>query len=331
MSQVDIVIVNWNAGVQLRRCLNSIASAMHSVRIGMVVVVDNNSKDGSADNVEHLNLPLHVIRNSTNRGFGAACNQGARVCQSPYLLFLNPDTEVESTSLSVPLQFLESNRNRDVGACGIQLVNATGEVSRSCARLPSPGNLLANALGLPQIAPAYFRGIHLSEWSHDATKDVDHVIGAFYFIRRELFDQTRGFDERFFVYLEDLDLSHSVIRLGKRIVYLTSAKAFHEGGGTSSQVKAQRLFYSRRSRIQYSRKHFSLIQTLLVAAATLLVEPMLMSVRAIIRRSPRELYQTTYGFLMLWADLANCLRSHPDAVSSVPNVSVSNSTTSKVA
>lgn len=308
MPQVDIVIVNWNGGAQLRRCLDSISRVADSVLIGTVVVVDNNSNDGSPDNLEQVNLPLHVIRNSTNRGFGAACNQGASICKSPYLLFLNPDTEVESTSLSVPLHFLESHRNRDVGVCGIQLVNATGEVSRSCARLPSSGNLIANALGLPQIAPAYFRGVHLSEWSHDSTRDVDHVIGAFYFIRRELFDQIRGFDERYFVYLEDLDLSHSVTQLGKRIVYLTSAKAFHRGGGTSDQVKSHRLFYSRRSRIQYSYKHFGRFQALSVTLATLFIEPLLMVLRGLIHRSPREIGETLFGFKMLWSDLPNWSR-----------------------
>jgi N-acetylglucosaminyl-diphospho-decaprenol L-rhamnosyltransferase len=186
-------------------------------------------------------------------------------------------------------------------------------------------------LGLSKLAPRWFYGMPMVEWSHDETRAVDQVIGAFFFVRRHWYSQLQGFDQRFFVYFEEVDFCKRLIDHGQRVMYLASAKAFHRGGGTSEQVKAHRLFYSRRSRIQYSHKHFSRLQALTVTTATLVCEPLLMVIRGMIHRSPREISETLFGFRMLWADLANCLRSHPDAVSSVHNVSVSNSTTSKAA
>lgn len=308
MSRIDIVIVNWNGGQQIHRCLASLAQLLGLVDVGKVVVVDNASTDGSVDDFDALPFSVHLIRNQTNRGFGAACNQGARICESPFLLFLNPDTEVEVSSLAVPLRVMNSAEGSEIGVCSIQLQDAAGEVARSCARFPTPAILFGQALGLPQIAPTYFPSTHLSDWAHDSTRDVDHVIGAFYLIRRALFIDIGGFDERFFVYLEDLDLSKAVIARGKRIVYLASAQAFHRGGGTSEQVKAHRLFYSRRSRIQYAFKHFSRGAAIVVTAVTMCCEPWLLIARGLFHRSLKEVNETMHGYGMLWADMPNFLR-----------------------
>ena len=105
---LDIVIVNWNAGDLLRRCLAALPAALDpSFTLARVVVVDNASTDGSLTGLDTLPLPLTMVRNATNRGFGAACNQGAAAGRADYLLFLNPDVFVGSRALSVPLRFLE--------------------------------------------------------------------------------------------------------------------------------------------------------------------------------------------------------------------------------
>jgi len=109
---LDIVIVNWNSGIQLRRCLESVTRAnQHDLALRRVTVVDNASSDHSAEGLEDLPLPLAVIRNPTNRGFAAACNQAALSSPATYLLFLNPDTILETDSLAVPVAFLEQPAN----------------------------------------------------------------------------------------------------------------------------------------------------------------------------------------------------------------------------
>ena len=143
---------------------------------------------------------------------------------------------------------------------------------------------------------------------HRATRDVDHVIGAFFLIRQALFKHLSGFDERFFVYLEDLDLSLRVHRHGYRSMYLSDAQAFHVGGGTSRQVKAHRLFYSLRSRLLYGFKHFSTHQAWALLLTIVFLEPFTRSFFAILRRSALDLSATLRAYGMLYRDLPRILR-----------------------
>jgi len=155
----------------------------------------------------------------------------------------------------------------------------------------------------------------MEEWPHDETREVDHVIGAFFLVRRSLFESLGGFDERFFVYLEDVDFSVRAGRAGWRSVYLTEARAYHKGGGTSEQVKARRLFYSLRSRMQYAHKHFPVRGAIVVGAGTLLVEPLVRLGWAVLQRSGSTFVETIQGYAMLWngALRSGLYRSDPGA------------------
>lgn len=194
---------------------------------------------------------------------------------------------------------MEEPANRGVGICGAQLIDESGKVSRSCARFPSVTGFLAHAVGLDRVFPRV--GHFMAEWDHLTNRQVDHVIGAFFCVRRELFEGVQGFDERFFVYLEDLDFSCRAHKAGWQSFYLADAQAFHAGGGTSNQVKAKRLFYSLRSRLLYAFKHFSFPAALMVLATTLLLEPLARSALALARRSLSGLKETWGGYRMLWA------------------------------
>jgi len=110
LKKLDIVIVNWNSGEQLKSCLESIVKTDKTgFELNKVVVVDNASSDNSLFGLEEIDLPLKIIRNSTNRGFAAACNQGAKESDADYLLFLNPDTVLFKDSLSKPIAFMEKS------------------------------------------------------------------------------------------------------------------------------------------------------------------------------------------------------------------------------
>ena len=296
---LDIIVVNWNAGDQLRRCLGTVNERGGGFRLRRVVVVDNASTDGSADGLDLLST---VITNAENRGFGAACNQGADGSDADYLLFLNPDTILEADSLSRPIEWMERAANADVGVCGIRLVDDDGVTCRNCTRLPTPAHFASQMLGLSRLFPRRFPTHFMEEWDHAESRDVDHVMGAFYLIRGNLFRRLGGFDERFFVYLEDLDLSLRVRRSGSRIHYLADARAYHRGGGTSEQVKAKRLFYSLRSRILYGFKHFRWTAAVALMAGTLLLEPWPRLVLAAFRRSPSAAKETIGGFAALWRE-----------------------------
>ena len=141
----------------------------------------------------------------------------------------------------------------------------------------------------------------MNEWDHTSSQDVDHVMGAFYLIRTPLFQQLHGFDERFFVYLEDLDLSWRVREAGHEIHFLSEVQAFHKGGGSSERVKAARLFYSLRSRNLFGFKHFHWFAATLLMAGTLVIEPFARIALAIAKRSPGGVKETLAGYAALWS------------------------------
>lgn len=300
---LSIITVNWNAGHQLLDCINSIQK-FGAPYVTQTIVVDNGSTDGSEKTIQDM-LGVKVIFSGENLGFGKACNLGAQHAESEYLLFLNPDAALYSDSLPNALAFMQDPANVKVGICGVQLLDESGRLSRSCARFPSAFGFMAHALGLdrlfPRLSPA------MAEWDHAQTREVDQVIGAFFLVRREVFDALGGFDERFFVYFEEVDFSRRAHNAGWCSVYLADAKAFHAGGGTSNQVKARRLFYSLRSRLLYAFKHFSVPAALTVLFATLLIEPLARSVLALVQRSLPGFKETWAGYFMLWTWLPTWL------------------------
>jgi len=307
---INIVIVNWNSGQQLRECLESIVSTgQGGLTLGRVVVVDNASSDDSLDGLGSLPLQLTIIRNSENRGFGAACNQGAAVCDGNYLLFLNPDTRLFEKSLSVPLTFMEDEAHEDVGICGIQLIDENGHVSRTCSYFPSLARLISQAIGLNKLPGFKGTGMHMAEWDHRSDRSVDQVIGAFFFMRRKVFTALQGFDERFFVYFEEVDVSFRAMKTGWKSVYLTEARAFHLGGGTSQQVKATRLFYSLRSRLMYGFKHFPLWHAWVLVGVTIAVEPASRLLFCVVSRQWNDMRNTVGGYRMLWPELVKIIYS----------------------
>jgi N-acetylglucosaminyl-diphospho-decaprenol L-rhamnosyltransferase len=133
-------------------------------------------------------------------------------------------------------------------------------------------------------------------------------MGAFFLVRRSLFEELRGFDERFFVYFEEVDFALRAHKAGWRTHYLAEAQAYHRGGGTSEQAKAARLFYSLRSRSLYGFKHFGRIPAISLMLATLFIEPLSRTVYALTKRSGKEVIETIRGYLMLWRDSPNWFR-----------------------
>jgi N-acetylglucosaminyl-diphospho-decaprenol L-rhamnosyltransferase len=293
---VDVVIVNWNSGDWLRKCMQSL-QAFGQKTISSITVVDNGSVDGS-DKHSIVGLPLEVIQTYENLGFGRACNLGVAKGQAPYILFLNPDAALYEATLDIAVAFMEVPANAVYGVCGIRLEEEIGETQKYKVRFPTVGRMIATAFGIIQLFPkAVF---HDRGFDHLHSRDVDHVIGAFYLIRRDLFESLGGFDPRFFVYLEDLDLSLRVSHAGYRVRYLAEAVGFHKGGGTSNQVRAHRLYYSLDSRLFYAFKHFSGFSAWLIASATLLVEPIPRLAQAMVRISPIEAKNTLRAFAWLW-------------------------------
>lgn len=292
-----IVIVNWNAGQQLRDCIASIGRASHDgFALSGVVVVDNGSADDSLDGIAQLGVPVTVVRNPINRGFAAACNQGAAQATGDYLLFLNPDTVLFEDSLRRPIEFMELKENSAIGICGIKLLDEQGSYSTSCARFPSARMFFGAATGLSKLFPRVFPRHLMAGIECENGGVVDQVIGAFFLVRGELFRKLNGFDERFFVYFEEVDFSLRAKRLGYSSYLLTGAAAFHKGGGCTDAVKATRLFYSLRSRLQYGKKHFSGAGNMALMITTVFVEFGARIFAAVLALSPSQMRETLSGY-----------------------------------
>jgi GT2 family glycosyltransferase len=213
-----------------------------------------------------------MIRNHENKGFAYACNQGAKVGRSEYILFLNPDFRLFPDSLEKTLRFLEGKPNEQVGILGIQLVDENGVIQRNVARFPTPDSLFYQMLGLDRQWPHRFPSHFMTDWDHRESREVDQVTGAFYLVRRIVFEELKGFDEGFFMYFEDLDFAYRAKQAGWKSYYLADAQAVHYGGGASYQVKAKRLYYVMNSRVLYVAKHFGTPSAVEILLASLLVE-----------------------------------------------------------
>jgi GT2 family glycosyltransferase len=295
----DVVIVNWNSGRFLKECLASIER--YGDAVAKVVVVDNDSTDGS-DRIGDPPGNLELIRPGRNLGFAAGCNLGAERCASPYLLFLNPDARLFDGSIGRTLAFMETEAAKDIGICGIRLIDDDGNTQPSCMNFPLLNTYFGQATGLDRLFPRLFTRLFAAADSHQS-RLVDQVMGAFFLIRAELFRELGGFDERFFVYMDDVDLSLRARQAGWHSYYFAEASAFHKGGGTSEQIKALRLFYELQSRLLFGYKHFSRIRAWALLLITVGIEPIARVGRALARRSLAECRNIFRGYGMLIGSL----------------------------
>ena len=297
---LDVVIVNWNSGDDLSRCLASLAAPAAARHIRQIVVVDNGSTDDSLDRPFPA-LPISVDRTGSNLGFGRACNRGSATGTAPFLLFLNPDTELTSEAIGTALTAFEHETSEGrIGIVGVRLVDEGGRVVRSCSRFPTPLSFLARAGAIDRLPRGRRLGAFMTDWPHDESRVVDQVMGAYLMIRRPLFEQLGGFDERFPLYFEDLDLALRARRAGFVSWFEASATVMHRGGGSSRSDPGRRLGMFLVSRWRYARAHFGRIGQSIVLFAMLGVEPWTRLAQAALAGSWRacHIVLTGYGILL---------------------------------
>jgi N-acetylglucosaminyl-diphospho-decaprenol L-rhamnosyltransferase len=312
-SSLDIVIVDYKTGDLILECLGSIIKHKpHYAYLDRVVIVDNATSYGTSQRLNQLELPIYIICNTSNRGFAAACNQGAVGSKADYLLFLNPDTRLMTDSLDIPVRFLDNPSNSSVGIVGIQLLYHNGQVARTCSYRLRLAHFINKMLALNRLFPRWLSDGMMDEWDHATSRTVDGVMGAFYLVRRALFDKLGGFDERFFMYFEEAEFGLRAWQAGFETYYLADASAYHEGHGSSKRIKPQRLFYSLQSRIRYGYKHFSRLSASILLVATIIIEPLSRIILACIRGSGSEIKDTVMGYKLLWLFLFDAIKAGED-------------------
>ncbi|RYZ23443.1 MAG: glycosyltransferase [Chitinophagaceae bacterium] len=253
---VSVIIVNYNVRYFLEQCLLSVARAAGSLDVE-VIVVDNNSTDGSEAYLKER-FPGIIYRfNTDNAGFGRACNQGLALARGEYILFLNPDTILQENSLQAPIAFFESHPG--TGAVGVRMIDGTGAFLKESKRsFPSPLTSLFKLSGLSLLFPhsRLFGRYHLGHLTEHRNWEVDVLAGAYMLIPRAVLDRVGAFDEAFFMYGEDVDLSYRIQAAGYRNWYLADTTIIHFKGESTKRgsLNYVRLFYSAMN--IFVRKHY---------------------------------------------------------------------------
>jgi GT2 family glycosyltransferase len=267
--EVSVVVVNWNARDYLRRCL---ASIIEQTQLPVeIIVVDNASRDGSADMVRAEFPAVRLIVNDENRGFAAANNQGLRIARGRWLLLLNPDTVVLNGAIDKTVAYALGCPA--AGVVGCRVMESETRVQRTCFGFPGPLNLLLVETGLCRMFPAsrLFGRPWIGWWDRDCERDVDVVSGMFMLVRREAMEQVGLMDEDYFVYAEEADWCFRFARAGWRCVFAPVASILHcEGGGQSTrQVKPRMHVQLQKSVLIFNRKNLGIAAWLLVKAVFL--------------------------------------------------------------
>jgi hypothetical protein len=249
--------VNYNVKDFLLQCLKSIDTAGEQLNVE-TIVIDNNSSDGSVEFLKPL-FPNVIFRKlSENYGFAKANNIGFDIAQGKYILVLNPDTLLEENTLLKMFSFMESNP--DVGCAGCKVLNPDGSFQLACRRgFPTPWASFSKLFGLQKLFPKskLFAQYNQTFRSIDETYEIDSVIGAFMFCRKEVIFQVDGFDEKFFMYGEDLDLCYRIKKAGWKITYYHETTIIHYKGESTkrSSINEIKHFYSAME--IFSKKHYS--------------------------------------------------------------------------
>ena len=247
--EISIIIVNYNVRYFLEQCLQSVFDACKNIS-AEVIVVDNNSHDDSCEMISTKFKQVKLIANKKNTGFSTANNQGVDIAKGEYVLILNPDTVVAEDTLKKILTFAKSKIN--LGAIGIKLIDGTGKFLPESKRgIPIPKVSINKILGLKD------NKYYASHLQKNDTGKIEILVGAFMFMKRSIYNEVKGFDEEYFMYGEDIDLSYKIIKKGYDNYYFGDASIIHyKGESTKKDIKYLNNFYGA-MKIFY-KKHFTL-------------------------------------------------------------------------
>jgi GT2 family glycosyltransferase len=260
---ISLVIVNYNVKEFLANLLTSVEKAKGDLVIE-TYVVDNDSSDGSMAYLKRRFPQVNFIENRENVGFGRANNQAIRLARGKYTLLINPDTLIEEDTLRVMFDHMESHPG--TGAAGCKILNPDGTFADESRRtVPTPWNALGKVLGLASLFPKskMFAGYYMNWLGEDTPSEVPVISGSFMFFRTETLRQLDGFDERFFMYGEDIDLCYRLTQTGSVIDYVPSTSIIHYKGESTKKDNIDYIIIFNKALYQFFEKHYSYSYTLL--------------------------------------------------------------------
>ena len=245
---VTAVVVNWNAGEDLLRCVASLLEVRERLPLD-VVVVDNASSDGSPNGLDAFGDRVRLVEMGGNFGFGRGVNRGVEVSTGQYILAMNPDVTVGPDSVERMLDYIEANDR--VGLAGPKLVDRRGRAQLSCGKAPRLAGEICRKFLLHLVFPFLKFGCRFS----GGPTSVGWVTGACFLVRRSAYGSVGGMDDAIFMYYEDVDLCLRLGGAGWTVAYLPEACAFHAGGESSKQALERMLVEGMASHIYVMKKH----------------------------------------------------------------------------
>ncbi|MFA4871575.1 MAG: glycosyltransferase family 2 protein [Patescibacteria group bacterium] len=253
--KISIIIISWQVKELLRKCLESIYKNQGGLSLE-IFVVDNASADGSVEMIKNEFSWVRPMSNEKNLGFARANNQAIKLATGDYILLLNPDTELLPGALGGCLEFMASSK--DCGIMGGQILNPDGTIQPSVRKFPTFWPIFLLFLKIPKI----FKNIksidnYLAvDFDYSQAQEVDQVMGAFMFIRKEVFAKIGQLDDDFFLWFEEVDFCRRCWRAGFKILYNPRVKIIHYGGQSFNQQKIiSRQFLFFKSAWHYFRKN----------------------------------------------------------------------------
>jgi len=210
--KVSVVIVSFNTKEILKNCLNLLAKASHKINLE-VIVIDNNSKDGSPQAVKKEFPKVKLIKNPRNLFLHNAFNQGLERSRGNYILFLNSDTLPQARTIQKSLEFLRLNPN--VAAVSCKHIEPGGNIDKTCSRFPTPLLEIIQSLVFLKLAQKtkFYKDYKYSTWSRNSIKNVNVIPGSYIFIRKEIIKKLNGFDENLKLFYGDVDLCVRIAKL----------------------------------------------------------------------------------------------------------------------
>lgn len=255
MNRAAAVIINRNTRELLRDCLESIKAQRFDGGIS-IWVVDNGSTDGSPQMVLRDFPGVNLVWNTGNTGYSRACNQGVAATVEPYAVVMNSDTTLAPDTFEQVVGYLESHPSSGVSAPLIR--NPDGTVQYSCRDFPSMRTAFVHAfLGLLKSDNSRSVSYKKMGWDHGEEREVDWVSGAFMALRREAFDGIGGFDERYFMYVEDVDLCWRMWQRGWSVAFVPGGEVVHHIGMSSRRTPARMVFHHHRGMLRFHRKTYT--------------------------------------------------------------------------
>jgi GT2 family glycosyltransferase len=250
--QISVIILNYNVRYFLELCVLSVQKALEGIE-GEIIVVDNNSPDDSCAMMKQNFLDIKLIENKENVGFPKGNNIGVAAAKGDYVCILNPDTVVAEDTFVKVLAFAEKQQN--LGILGCKLIDGTGHFLPECKRgIPTPWVSFTKIFSLYKFSNVF--GKYYAQHLHEnQTGLVDILVGAFMVMKRELYLEVGGFDEKCFMYSDDIDLSYMVLQKGKDNYYFHETTVIHYKGESTVKDETYMKRFQEAMNFFY-KKHF---------------------------------------------------------------------------